>query len=129
MVAKSPAQISFSILEREYRLACDEDEVEDLTRAVELLKEKMREMRQQGNVIGGERIAVMTAIHLAHELYIYKQDKEGYTDYVESHMRNMRKKVATALKEFSRPAHPPASVEAPTMPSSTEPVGVTRETE
>ena len=131
-MAKPPTQVSFSILEREYRLACSEEDKEDLTRAVELLKEKMRDMQKQGNIIGGERIAVMTAIHLAHELFTYRQVKEEDSGYVDKKLREMQTKVATTLHELSMvTSQPPPAEPAPMSSPGTpiESVGVTRETE
>lgn len=55
------------LLDKEYRVACDPGEKEDLLRAARYLDDKMREVKE-ANVIGLERIAVMTALNLAHEL-------------------------------------------------------------
>lgn len=55
------------LLDKEYRVACSPDEKEDLLRAARYLDDKMREVKE-ANVIGLERIAVMTALNLAHEL-------------------------------------------------------------
>lgn len=55
------------ILDKEYRVACAADGREDLIRAARLLDDQMREVKD-ANVIGLERIAVMTALNLAHEL-------------------------------------------------------------
>lgn len=55
------------LLDKEYRVACAADEREDLMRAARYLDDKMREVKE-ANVIGLERIAVMTALNLAHEL-------------------------------------------------------------
>lgn len=55
------------LLDKEYRVACDPGEKDDLLRAARYLDDKMREVKE-ANVIGLERIAVMTALNLAHEL-------------------------------------------------------------
>ena len=60
--------IDINILGREFRVACPEDEQESLLSAATYLDRKMREIRDQGKVIGVERIAVMAALNMAYEL-------------------------------------------------------------
>lgn len=57
-----------SIMGREFRVACPDDEQEELLLAVSYLDRKMREIRDSGKVIGVERIAIMAALNIAHEL-------------------------------------------------------------
>ncbi len=56
------------ILDREFRIACPEDERTELLDAVAYLDKKMREIRDLGKVATVERIAIMAALNLAHEL-------------------------------------------------------------
>lgn len=60
--------IEVSILERSFRIACSEEEEAGLRQAVDYLDRKMREIRDSGKVVGHERIAIMAALNIAHEL-------------------------------------------------------------
>ncbi len=60
--------LDINILGREFRVACPEGEQDDLIAAAQYLDMKMREIREQGKVIGIERIAVMAALNIAFEL-------------------------------------------------------------
>ncbi len=60
--------VDVSIMGREFRVACTDDEYEALMSAVSFLDRKMREIRDSGKVIGIERIAIMAALNIAHEL-------------------------------------------------------------
>ena len=60
--------LDVSILGREFKVACREDERDELTEAVALLDRRMREIRDAGKVSGTDRIAVMAALNIAHEL-------------------------------------------------------------
>jgi cell division protein ZapA len=60
--------LEVSILGRDYRVACKESERAELLQAVEFLDRRMREIRDAGKVVGNERIAVMAALNIAHEL-------------------------------------------------------------
>ncbi|MGC1819109.1 MAG: cell division protein ZapA [Casimicrobiaceae bacterium] len=69
--AGDPSQmvtLSVSILGRDFKIACKDDEREELGEAVTFLDRRMREIRDTGKVSGGERIAVMAALNIAHEL-------------------------------------------------------------
>ncbi|MFI4887239.1 MAG: cell division protein ZapA [Burkholderiales bacterium] len=56
------------ILGREFKVACKEGERAELTEAVAMLDRRMREIRDAGKVSGTDRIAVMAALNIAHEL-------------------------------------------------------------
>jgi cell division protein ZapA len=61
-------QIDVKILDRDYRLAVPAEEKDKLIDAVRVVDEKMRSIRDAGRVAGVDRIAVMAALQLAHEL-------------------------------------------------------------
>jgi len=56
------------ILEKEYRVACPAEEKESLIASANMLNKKLNEIKQKGAVIGTERIAVMAALNMSHEL-------------------------------------------------------------
>ena len=60
--------VSVSILDKEYQVACPEDQQADLLLSARHLDEHMRSIRSTGKVIGLERIAVMAALNISHEL-------------------------------------------------------------
>ncbi len=68
--AKTPAgaTLDVTILGREFTVACEEGERADLTEAVAYLDRQMREIRDRGKVTGVDRIAVMAALNIAHDL-------------------------------------------------------------
>src|SRR5687767_4212365 len=63
-----PKTVEVNLLGRSYRVACDDHERESLMQAVAYLDGKMNEIRKAGKVMGAERIAVMAALNVAHEL-------------------------------------------------------------
>ena len=63
-----PKTVEVNLLGRSYRVACDDNEREALMQAVAYLDGKMNEIRRAGKVMGAERIAVMAALNVAHEL-------------------------------------------------------------
>jgi cell division protein ZapA len=75
MTDKSADGITIHILDKEYIIACDEDERHDLQRSAEYLDKRMREIRDSGKIVGSDRIAVMAALNISHELLA--QDSGG----------------------------------------------------
>jgi cell division protein ZapA len=71
-MAESPKTIEVSILGRSYRVSCEDGEREALMKAVEYLDVKMGEIKESGKVSGTDRIAVMAALNIAHELLSVK---------------------------------------------------------
>jgi cell division protein ZapA len=56
------------ILDKEYLVSCPEEEREALQASAKYLNDRMVEIRGSGKVIGIDRIAVMAALNLAHEV-------------------------------------------------------------
>lgn len=57
-----------NILDKDYQVACPVEEKAALIRAADELDQRMRGIRASGTIIGLERIAVMAALNLCHEL-------------------------------------------------------------
>jgi cell division protein ZapA len=71
-MADGAKTIDISILGRSYRVACEDGEREALLEAVAYLDGKMGEIKKGGKVSGTDRIAVMAALNIAHELLSLK---------------------------------------------------------
>ena len=71
-MAEGAKTIEISILGRNYRIACEEGERDALLQAVAYLDGKMSEIKKAGKVNGADRIAVMAALNIAHELLATK---------------------------------------------------------
>jgi cell division protein ZapA len=67
-MAETLKTVEVNLLGRTYHVACDDGEREGLMQAVAYLDAKMNEIRKAGKVMGSERIAVMAALNVAHEL-------------------------------------------------------------
>jgi cell division protein ZapA len=60
--------LDVTILGREFKVACKENERAELAEAVAYLDRQMREIRDRGKVSGVDRIAVMAALNITHDL-------------------------------------------------------------
>lgn len=63
-----PNTVTVKILDKDYQVACPEDQESDLLVSAKYLDKQMRGIRETGKVIGLERIAVMAALNISYEL-------------------------------------------------------------
>ena len=75
--AAASLMIDVTIFGRQYKVACNEDERAELAEAVAHLDKKMREIRDRGKVAGVDRIAVMAALNIMHDLLRERQANLG----------------------------------------------------
>jgi len=66
--ARDKGALTVSLLGREFRVACSDGEEKQLLASADYLNRKLKEVRDTGKVVGNERIAIMAALNIAHEL-------------------------------------------------------------
>ena len=88
-----------NILDKEYLVACPEGEREALFASAELLTQKMKEIRDSGKIVGADRIAVMAALNMAHELLEHKSNKDEYQHTISKRIRALQDKIDVALNQ------------------------------
>lgn len=85
------------ILDKEYRVACPEDERDALMASAAYLNRKIKEIRDSGKVVGADRVAVMAALNITHELLQNQSRKDERTQSVVTRMRSLQDKLDAAL--------------------------------
>jgi len=90
-------QVTVQILDKEYRVACQPQEEKDLFEAARYLNNKMQEIRDRGRVIGIDRIAVMAALNLAHDLLQCQAGNVQDSESVNTKIRQLRSRVENAI--------------------------------
>jgi cell division protein ZapA len=73
--------VDVNIMGRDFTVSCTDDERPGLMDAVNFLDKKMRDIRDSGKIVGLERIAIMTALNLSHELLNSKNGKVDVGDF------------------------------------------------
>lgn len=91
--------IIVQILDKDYRVACQDGQQDSLLASARFLDQKMREIRAGGRVIGTDRIAVMTALNLAHELLDLQRERDQISDSFGRRIKALREKVEVALND------------------------------
>ena len=91
--------LDVSIMGREYRVACKPEERQELLDAVAYVDRQMRAIRDAGKQNNAERVAVMTALNVAHELL--KVRVAGNVDLggLKRRIQDMQSTIDAALAE------------------------------
>lgn len=96
----SSVSLKIYILGKEYQVNCPLEEREALERSAQLLNEKMEEIRSNSQIIGLERIAVMAALNLAHDL-IQTEQSAAQNSVASDVLQSMHSKIDSALFELT----------------------------
>ena len=96
-MSKDSAPINVTILDKEYLIACEDEEKQLLLNAVDYLNEKISKTKDSGGVIGSERVAVMTALNIANELLADKRENQDYNFRIDSTLKRLQKKINDVL--------------------------------
>ncbi|MGZ4970008.1 MAG: cell division protein ZapA [Methylobacter sp.] len=93
-----PQPVSLTIMGKEYKIACAPDEQSDLIKSAHQLDVQMRQMRDSGKVAGADRIAVMAALNLAHELQLMKNQNAALNQTLSECLAKMTHKIENVLE-------------------------------
>ena len=95
---KKPQPVSLIIMGKEYKIACDPEEQDDLIHSAQQLDVQLRKMRDSGKITGPDRIAVMAALNLAHELQIMKNQNAVLNQRLSECLTIMSHKIENILE-------------------------------
>ncbi|MEK1941483.1 MAG: cell division protein ZapA [Pseudomonas sp.] len=97
--------VTVHILDKDYCIACPADERANLESAARYLDGKMREIRSGGKVIGADRVAVMAALNITHDLLHKQQRLDQDVSSTRAHVRDLLDRVDTALATDQDSSH------------------------
>ncbi len=89
----SSEAVSIRILDREYTIGVVPEERDGLIAAARMLDAKMREVRGNNRMAAVDRIAVLAALNLAHELQQLRQEQEARDHEISHVMRELHNKL------------------------------------
>ncbi len=92
--------VSIKILGKDYKVACSANEQETLILSAQELDEQMREIRDSGTVNGTDRIAVMAALNLTHELRQAQNKDANPKSGLPDQLANLRHKIENVLENI-----------------------------
>jgi cell division protein ZapA len=94
-----PEALTITVMDKEYRVACPPEEKENLLASAKLLNDKLNEIKQQGSVIGTERIAIMAALNMSHEI-LHNQKLAGDMESVNERVERLSERITDSMKNI-----------------------------
>ena len=88
--------VSIRLLDREYTVGVEPGERDSLMAAARLLEAKMREVRGANRMAAVERVAVLAALNMAHELQQLRDGASGRTDELARTLEALRRRLDAA---------------------------------
>lgn len=93
--------VDVKIMGREFTVSCTDEEHQGLMDAVTYLDKKMRDIRDSGKIVGVERIAIMAALNLSHEVLNTKSGDIDIGDY-KRRISAMQNQIDEAIAEQTK---------------------------
>jgi cell division protein ZapA len=95
MSASEP--VSVNILDREFLIACTPEERDGLLAAARYLDGKMREMRNNARTATLDRVAILAALNISHELLGARQRESSESAQLAEKLQALHAKLERAL--------------------------------
>lgn len=93
----SSVPVTVRLLDREFLVSCSEEERAGLASAANLLDQKMRELRGVTRTVGFDRLAVLAALSLTHELVQLRERHAERERELAHSLGLLRRKLEAAL--------------------------------
>ncbi len=90
--------ISITILGRDYQINCPPSEEEALRKSARFLDKQMAEVKSRGSTLAFEKIAVMAALNICHELLQTSQQAENSENTSLEEIEKLQNKIDIALQ-------------------------------
>ncbi|NOX75024.1 MAG: cell division protein ZapA [Gammaproteobacteria bacterium] len=90
------AAVTVRVLDKDYQVACPEDQREALLASARLVDEKMRDIRDSRKMMGIDQVAVMAALNMAHDLL--QAESSDVAEGMGEKFRNLQNKVDVAIR-------------------------------
>lgn len=99
MSSEKPNTVIVNILDKDYQVGCPPEQQAELAQSAQHLDSQMRKIREAGKVIGLDRIAVMAALNIAHEL-MQEKSRTGSDADTEDKLKRIDSKLDNALQDY-----------------------------
>ena len=93
----SSEPVNIRVLDREYTIGVEPDARDSLMAAAKLLDSKMREVRGANRMAAVDRIAVLAALNLAHELQQLRENDSARDRELARTFESLQRKLDSAL--------------------------------
>jgi cell division protein ZapA len=90
------------IFDKEFLVSCPEGDQAGLLESADYLNGKMKEVQRNGKVIGIDRITIMAALNMAHELLQQRNNDNDFDQSIGSRLHLMQDKIDWAMSKVQQ---------------------------
>lgn len=92
--------VTVRIADKEYKISCPEGEHESLLASARRVSSDIKAMRENGKALGPEKIAVIVALNIAHELINTESASSNDNSYISESLESIQQSVDIALNTY-----------------------------
>jgi cell division protein ZapA len=93
---------SIEIMGKTYQVKCPKSEINSLQRAAQYLQEKMLHLNDGANAVNVDKIAIVTALNIVHQLLMLEQEKSHQIQNINRRLHDLQSKVEGALAKHGQ---------------------------
>ena len=97
-MSQAAEPVSVTILDRKYQFACAPEQRKALVAAAEHLDAQMKQIKESGNIVSLERIALQAALNFSDEVLKLQRDASARSERIDSRIRRLAEQLDDALK-------------------------------
>lgn len=90
---------SIEILGKVYQIKCPKNEIESLKQAARFLEQKMITVKEVNQIIGIEKLAVITALNIVHEFISSEHENTKKSQLIQCKITDLQNKIEDALTQ------------------------------
>jgi cell division protein ZapA len=94
--------VTINVLDRDYSVGCPSDQADSLHAAAKLLDAQMREIQGGNKTVSLERVAVLAALNIAHDLQILKDGRAKSDAVIGRNLGDMNRKLDDLFDSLPR---------------------------
>jgi cell division protein ZapA len=94
--------VTIKVLDRDYSIGCPSDQADSLQAAAKYLDAQMREIQGGNKTVSLERLAVLAALNIAHDLQILKNSRAKSDGVIGRNLGDMNRKLDDLFDSLPR---------------------------
>lgn len=89
--------IAVKILGRSYKVKCPPDQTHELQESASYVNDQMKKIQKLTNTNSTDRVAIVTALNICHELIQLKKQKNNYIDVMNQRIQDLQRRIENFL--------------------------------
>lgn len=85
--------VTITIMDRTFQIKCPAEEVAGLQESANYLNAEIRKIHQPGQHKNMERLVLVAALNVVHELLVFKNQKNAYLDVMHEQIKSLQNRI------------------------------------